>query len=190
MPKNMTRKNKMILWSQDNYIKAWNYASAIHAGQKVPGTKFPYINHLGLVAMEVMTALAQSGDVDAPDLAVTCALLHDAIEDTDATYDDIEARFGPEVAQGVLALTKDETLPSKAAQMQDSLRRIKEQPHTVWMVKLADRITNLQPPPSFWTEAKILAYRDDARLILSELSEASAFLADRLGQKIEKYVPA
>jgi len=46
------------MWSQDNYIKAWNYASNAHNGQFVPGGNLPYINHVGLVAMETMTAVA------------------------------------------------------------------------------------------------------------------------------------
>ncbi len=42
----------------DKYIKAWNFASAAHLGQKVPGTALPDITHIGNVAMEVITAVA------------------------------------------------------------------------------------------------------------------------------------
>ena len=49
----------MIIWSQDNYIKAWNYASSVHNGQLIPGTDIPYINHIGLVAMEAMAAIGE-----------------------------------------------------------------------------------------------------------------------------------
>ena len=44
-------------------------------------------------------------------LAVQCALLHDTIEDTAVTFEEIVDRFGREVAEGVLSLTKDKTLP-------------------------------------------------------------------------------
>jgi hypothetical protein len=57
------------------------------------------------------------------------------------------------------------------------------------MVKLADRITNLQPPPRSWynVEGKIEAYRKEAEKILSELGRASNFLSKRLREKISVY---
>ena len=177
----------MNLWTQDLVLEAWNYASTLHSKQSIPGTELPYINHVGLVTMETMAALQAGRHVRDPNLAVLSALLHDAIEDTQATYDDIALRFGPTVADGVLALTKNRGLPSKSAQMRDSLARIQQQPHEVWMVKLADRITNLQPPPKHWDQAKIDAYCDEARLILRELGAASPFLSRRLDLKIRDY---
>ena len=174
-------------WSPDLYLAAWNYAAQMHGGQKVPGADLPYLTHVGAVAMEVMTALAQGSQADDPDLAVRAALLHDVIEDTPATYADVVERFGVAVADGVLALTKDKTLPTKAAQMADSLARIRQQPGEVWMVKLADRITNLQPPPAHWDAAKIVAYRAEAGTILDALGEADGWLAERLRGKIAGY---
>ncbi|WP_373541223.1 hypothetical protein [Chamaesiphon sp.] len=56
------------------------------------------------------------------------------------------------------------------------------------MVKLADRITNLQPPPIHWTSAKILQYRDEAIEIHTHLQLASPFLASRLAAKIQNYL--
>jgi len=180
------------MWSPDSYLNAWKYAAQMHGSQKVPGTQLPYLTHVGAVAMEVMTAIAQSSRaassrVADPDLAVQCALLHDIIEDTPASYTEVAARFGVDVADGVLALTKDTTLPSKAEQMADSLERILQQPREVWMVKLADRITNLQPPPQHWDAAKIAAYRTEAGTILAALGEADGWLAVRLRGKIAKY---
>jgi (p)ppGpp synthase/HD superfamily hydrolase len=55
------------------------------------------------------------------------------------------------------------------------------------MVKLADRITNLQPPPRHWDRAKIRHYRDEAIEIHTRLHAASPFLAARLAEKIENY---
>lgn len=175
------------MWSPDIYLAAWNYAAQMHGEQKVPGTEWPYIVHVGAVAMEVMTAIAQGSQAADPDLAVQCALLHDVIEDTPASYVDVAERFGVAVADGVLALTKDVSLPSKAEQMADSLARIRHQPQEVWMVKLADRITNLQPPPAHWDEAKIAAYRAEAGTILAGLGEADPWLAARLAGKIAGY---
>ncbi len=177
----------MNIWNQDQYLKAWNFASVIHNGQKVPGGDIPYINHIGLVSMEATAAIASIKDIQFPDLLVLCALLHDAIEDTDTTYIEIINEFSTEVADGVLALTKDKNLPTKKEQMEDSIYRIKQQPKEVWMVKLCDRITNLQPPPKHWNKDKIDKYRAEASFILEQLGEANQFLAERLKSKIESY---
>ncbi len=77
----------MRLWSQDLYLKAWNFASNAHKGQNLSGSSIPYINHIGSVAMEVMSAIAQRDSVSNPDLSVQCALLHDITEDTEITYE-------------------------------------------------------------------------------------------------------
>ena len=98
----------------------------------------------------------------------------------------MKAEFGQAVAAGVLALTKDMALP-KEQQLADSLRRIRHQPPEVWMVKLADRISNLQPPPSHWTKQKSASYREEALQIHEALREASPSLAKRLLAKIESY---
>jgi len=176
----------MNIWDQDKYLEAWNFASEIHNGQKLPGSDVPYINHLGLVAMEA-TATVAHANIKNPNILVLCALLHDSIEDTPATYEDIKNNFGTEIADGVLSLTKNTELPSKSEQMKDSISRIKKQPNEVWMVKLCDRITNLQPPPKHWNKAKIAKYQNEARLILEQLGEASPFLAERLNTKIANY---
>ena len=127
-------------WSQEKYIAAYRFAAEAHNEQKFPGTDWPYIVHISMVSMEIIAALAKETNADG-DLAVQCALLHDTLEDTDATYDVLIERFGAPVADGVQALTKDSNLP-KEERMADSLRRICRQPKEVGMVKLADRITS------------------------------------------------
>jgi (p)ppGpp synthase/HD superfamily hydrolase len=181
------RENTVISWSQDRYIKAWNFACNAHQGQLLPGSNLAYVNHLGLVAMEAMAAIIHQERIASPDLLVGCALLHDTIEDTDVSYDELLRTFGPEIALGVAALSKNSEIGSKRAQMEESLKRIQQQPQEVWMVKLADRITNLQPPPAHWHEKKMHAYRDEAILIAQTLGEASPYLCNRLWEKIDLY---
>ena len=177
----------MHIWNQDIYLKAWNFASAAHLGQTLPGSDISYINHLGLVSMEAAAAIAHNPSIQNPNLLISCALLHDTIEDTQTTYEEIINEFGAQIANGVLSLSKNKKLPTKREQIEDSLHRIKQQPKEVWMVKLCDRITNLQPPPMHWSEEKISQYRDEALIILAQLGEASHFLAERLNTKIENY---
>jgi (p)ppGpp synthase/HD superfamily hydrolase len=188
-----SRKHIVNHWSQDKYIKAYRFAADAHNGQLVPGTTFPYLMHISFVAMEITAALSVE-QVDNPDLAVQCSVLHDTIEDTDVTYDDVKTRFGSDVADGVMALTIDESIgpdlgkfERRWLQLEDYLSRIKQQPREIWMVKLADRITNLQPPPAHWDERMIARYRQGATLIHKELGEASGVLGERLMVKIDNY---
>ena len=172
-------------WSQDLYVKAYGFAAHAHRGQTVPGTEWPYVMHLSLVSMEIIAALNVEKGHD-EDFAIQCALLHDVIEDTEITYHQVQRAFGSAIADGVLALSKDRTI-AKHLQMADSLSRIRQQPQEVWMVKLADRITNLQPPPAHWTQAQIVRYREEAIEIHRALGVASPLLSARLLKKIEEY---
>lgn len=172
-------------FSRDLYMRAWHFAAARHNGQKVPGSELPYITHVGAVAMEVLATIAID-DVPSPDLAVACALLHDTVEDTETTTDQIADAFGIAVADGVRALSKDKALP-KAEQMTDSLRRIQEQPREIWIVKLADRAVNMEPAPAHWSMDKRRTYQQQAITILEQLGSASPSLAARLREKIARY---
>lgn len=172
-------------WNQELYLKALNFASDAHRGQLVPSSERPYDTHLAKVAIEVIAGLAHDPHADG-DLAVACALLHDTIEDTETSFVALRAAFGEEVAQGVLALTKNASLP-KEERIPDSLRRIREQPREIAMVKMADRISNLAPPPLHWTREKCSNYRQEAIIILDQLGRANDYLADRLQEKIEAY---
>ncbi len=135
--------------------------------------------------MEIIAALAVE-KVNHPDLALQCALLHDVIEDTDINYQTIKKTFGIKVANGVDALSKRDEV-KKAQRLSDSLNRIQDQPHEVWMVKLADRISNLQPPPHHWTQTKITTYWESSKIIYAALKESSPYLRERLLQKIDNY---
>ncbi len=85
-----------------------------------------------------------------------------------------------------LTLSKNKLLP-KGAQLDDSLARIRDCPKEVWVVKLADRITNLQPPPAHWDGTKRRKYQAEARRIHEALGGAHRVLGERLGQRIEGY---
>ena len=172
---------------QSLYQKAIKFAAAKHAAQNqtIPGTNLPYVVHLSNVAMEILIASFHSENFDLG-FAVQVALLHNTLEDTSTTFEELETKFGVEIAKGVLALTKNEKLP-KEEQIKDCLKRIKLLQSEVWAVKLADRITNLQPPPPHWSKERKINYRDEARLIVSELRDCNEYLARRLEEKIEEY---
>jgi guanosine-3',5'-bis(diphosphate) 3'-pyrophosphohydrolase len=174
---------------QKKYQEVIKFATAKHVekGQKVPGTVLPYVVHLSNVAMEIIIASFHSENFNLS-FAVQVAFLHDTIEDTDTTLEEIEDKFGNEIAMAVSALTKKQKSGlTKEQQMRDSLSRIKELPFEVWAVKLADRITNLQPPPTYWDNEKKIIYQKEAQLILNELKAGNEFLARRLEKLIQEY---
>jgi (p)ppGpp synthase/HD superfamily hydrolase len=120
------------------------------------------------------------------DFAIQCALLHDVIEDTETGVEKIRDEFGEKVLNGVLALTKNMEL-KKEERMADSLRKIKQTGKETACVKMADRITNLQQPPDYWTKEKRREYMNEAILIYNELNPYSDFLGKRLNEKIKEY---
>lgn len=171
------------MWDPERYARALDLAARCHGDQRDPGNGFPYVVHLTKVAAEVMRVASPELNMD---LAVTCAVLHDIVEDAGVSVGQLEAEFGAEVAAGVAALTKDERLP-KEARMADSLRRLQAQPREVQLVKLADRITNLEYPPRYWTAAKRRAYLEEAGRIHEALGAAHLGLAARLIERMRRY---
>ena len=167
------------------YQKAIRFAGEKHADQKMPASRASYLVHLSNVAMEVILAERHTADFDLS-FAVQVALLHDVLEDTPTKLEEVRDTFSPEIAEAVLALTKNEDLPADV-QIPDSLMRIKTLRKEVWAVKLADRISNMQKPPKTWNPEKKKRYRQVAKLILQELEDGNAYLESRLKEKIKEY---
>ncbi len=122
-------------------LEAGRTAALAHADQ-VRRSGEPYVTH----PVAVATIVAQLG-LDAP--TVAAALLHDAVEDTNLTLDDIEARFGPTVARVVDGVTKLDRLQfdSKEAQQAATIRKMLIAMASDWrvlLIKLADRLHNMQ----------------------------------------------
>lgn len=83
---------------------AIEYAAIMHRNQYRKGTDVPYIAH----PMEVLQILASNG---CPIEVQIAGVLHDTVEDTDATFEDIDALFGSEIAELVKSDTEDKSLP-------------------------------------------------------------------------------
>lgn len=121
--------------------RAYIYSARVHEGQvRLSGE--PYLSH----PLEVANILADMRvDVE----SIAAALLHDVIEDTPATKEDIEEMFGPGVAHIVSGVTKLSALPfsTKIAQQAESLRKMilaMADDIRVVLIKLADRIHNMR----------------------------------------------
>lgn len=172
---------------QTLYQEAIKFATRKHVdqAQTITGTNLPYVVHLSNVAMEILIATTHTPHFDL-EYAIQVALLHDTLEDTNTNFAELETAFGHATAQGVWALTKDQNLP-KEERMSDCFNKIKAMPHEIWAVKLADRITNMQAPPSTWSSSKKVDYLKEASSIWQHLKEGNKYLADRLAIKIEEY---
>lgn len=113
------------------------FAAQMHSGQFRKGTTRPYIVH----PMEVLNILIR---MNAHEALLMAGVLHDVAEDTDATIEDIAARFGAETAALVDAHTeKDKTLPW-LQRKQASVDRLRTAPRDVKLLVLADKLSNLR----------------------------------------------
>lgn len=131
------------------FIQAVAFAADKHRNQRRKDAEAsPYINH----PVALANVLAIEGGVD--DLVVLCAaVLHDTIEDTETTKEELTRLFGPEITSIVLEVTDDKSLPKEERKR----RQIEHAPHMppqAKLVKLADKICNLRDilacPPADW----------------------------------------
>ena len=152
-------------------IKAYNLAEVAHAGQMRESGE-PYISH-PMAVMEILLDLGMDTE------SLIAALLHDVVEDTNITLDDIKKNFGDEVAllvDGVTKLSKM-TYSSKEEQQAENVRKMllaMAKDVRVIIIKLADRLHNMRTMGYKKNEDK---RREKAR----ETMEVYAPLAHRLG---------
>jgi guanosine-3',5'-bis(diphosphate) 3'-pyrophosphohydrolase len=158
----MTRDDLFVL------TRALVFAAQRHREQrrKDAGAS-PYINHpIGLVDVLVN----QGGVTDVEVLAA--ALLHDTIEDTETTPEELEAAFGPAIRAIVEEVTDDTALP-KAERKRLQIQHAPRLSEKAKLVKLADKICNLrdiaEAPPAGWSLERRCAYRDWSKQVIDGL---------------------
>ncbi|HEY2478161.1 MAG TPA: HD domain-containing protein [Solirubrobacterales bacterium] len=112
-------------------------ASQAHAGQIRNGSGgLPYIEHPRMVA-------ATLADLGYPDEILAAALLHDVVEDSDTTVDDLRAEFGEEIAELVAALSDDETIDSYRDRKDEHRARIAGVDGDALAIYAADKLANM-----------------------------------------------
>ncbi len=131
-------------------LKALRFASEKHNDQRRKDAKAsPYINH----PIQVAEILWRVGDVRDTTLLVA-SLLHDTIEDTGTTPEEIKNNFGEDVLALVQEVTDDKSLP-KAIRKQLQVEHAPHETRNAKLLKLADKISNLQDivtsPPKDWS---------------------------------------
>lgn len=158
-------------------LKAARFAAKKHSNQIRKGSDAePYINH----PLEVADLLADVGKVSDIDLLVA-AILHDTIEDTETTKDEIAELFGKNVAEIVAEVTDDKSLP-KAERKQ---LQIEHAPHistAAKQLKLADKISNIADvmnnPPTDWSPDRRREYIEWGQNVAAGLRGANRMLEE------------
>jgi (p)ppGpp synthase/HD superfamily hydrolase len=112
-------------------------ATEAHAGQIRNGSGgLPYIEHPRMVA-----ATLAAHDYD--DATLAAALLHDVVEDSDTTVEELRAEFGDEIADLVAALSDDESIESYRDRKDEHRRRVAEVDGDALAIYAADKLTNM-----------------------------------------------
>jgi (p)ppGpp synthase/HD superfamily hydrolase len=112
-------------------------ATEAHAGQIRNGSGgLPYIEHPRMVAATL--AIAGYGDA-----TLAAALLHDVVEDSDTTVEELRAEFGDEIADLVAALSDDESIESYRDRKDEHRRRVAAVDGDALAIYAADKLTNM-----------------------------------------------
>ena len=118
--------------------EAAELAARRHNGQRRKGRgEEPYINHLAEVA-NMLCAVTNGEDAE----LVAAGWLHDTIEDTETTREELAGKFGERVASLVVEVTDDMSLPKPARRQ----KQIEDAPHKspgAKLIKIADKISNI-----------------------------------------------
>ena len=127
----------------------------------------PYINH-PIALAHVLCDEAGISNVK----TLAAAVLHDTIEDTETTYEELRERFGRTVAGVVREVSDDKSLP-KAERKRLQIEHARELSRRARLVKLADKICNVRDvasnPPHDWPLARRREYFDWAKSVIDEI---------------------
>ena len=149
-------------------LTALHFAADKHRDQRRKNREAsPYINH----PIEVVEILGRVGGVtDLPTLQA--AILHDTIEDTQTTGEELESRFGTEVRQLVEEVSDDQRLP-KAERKRLQIEHAPHLSPKAKLIKIADKISNVRDvthsPPAHWPHRRRCEYLDWAEKVVAGL---------------------
>jgi guanosine-3',5'-bis(diphosphate) 3'-pyrophosphohydrolase len=159
-------------------LKAAQFAAHKHRDQRRKDVRAtPYINH----PLELANVLTSEGGVTDP-VVLAAALLHDTIEDTQTSYEELRSAFGLRVADVVVELTDTKFL-SKKARKRLQVERAGHATAAAKQVKIADKLCNLRDvlasPPKAWSLKRKQEYFDWAKEVVDEVRGANPRLERR-----------
>lgn len=149
-------------------ISALAFAAHKHRDQRRKDiAASPYINH----PIALANVLANEAGID-DEAVLIAAVLHDTIEDTDTTVEELTSEFGQVIADLVMEVTDNKSLP-KAERKRLQIVHAATISRPAQLVKLADKICNLRDialsPPAGWSLVRQQAYFDWARAVVDEM---------------------
>jgi guanosine-3',5'-bis(diphosphate) 3'-pyrophosphohydrolase len=149
-------------------LQAASFAATKHTGQRRKNAAAgPYINH----PIEVAEHLSTVGGVTDEDILIA-ALLHDTVEDTDTTREEIAEWFGENVASLVMECTDDKSLPKQERKRLQIVNAPHKSPGAK-QIKLADKTCNLrtmvEDPPADWPLQRQIEYFEWAEKVVAGL---------------------
>ena len=167
-------------------LAAAKFASEKHAAQKRKGAAAePYVNHLIEVA-QLIAGCSEQLDAN----LVMAGLLHDTIEDTATTEEELQQVFGGDIASLVLEVTDDKSLPKEARKE----LQVKEAPRKsvrAQVIKIADKISNLRSlltsPPANWNAQRKREYFEWAQRVVDALSSPNPILKAEFDRTFAKF---
>lgn len=137
--------------------------------------------HLCLGVAYILTDEAKIDDMD----IIQAALLHDTVEDTNTTFDEIEKEFGIKIRKIVEEVTDDKSLP-KQTRKYLQIERAPTSTYEAKLVKLADKLYNLRDleksPPENWNEERVREYFSWAKKVVNGLRGTNKALEDSLDE--------
>lgn len=150
------------------FARALDFAAGKHTDHRRKGVRGePYVNHL----IEVAHLVAEATAGEDP-MAIAAAVLHDTLEDTDATREELEEHFGTEIASIVAEVTDDKRL-TKDERKQHQVDSAPHASRRAKLVKLADKISNLRSmqtsPPADWKLERKVEYFEWAATVVAGL---------------------
>jgi GTP diphosphokinase / guanosine-3',5'-bis(diphosphate) 3'-diphosphatase len=156
-------------------IRAIEFAAQKHRMQRRKDSDAsPYINH----PIALMHVLCIDGGIKEP-VILAAAALHDTIEDTETTEEELRSLFGDEIAGIVLEMTDDKSLP-KADRKRLQIEHANHMSREAALVKLADKICNLRDvaanPPAEWSIERRIEYFEWAKAVVDGLPRISVQL--------------
>ena len=155
--------------------KAYHFTAMKHVNQRRKGVAAePYINHLTEVA-ELVAVATRGEDID----LIMAAVLHDTIEDTATTMEELASTFGLRVAELVAEVTDDKSLPKPERKRRQIERAAHASPRAK-MIKIADKVSNLRAlgssPPAGWSRKRIEEYVAWATQVVAGCRGVNAWL--------------
>lgn len=152
---------------QDHYRRAAKFAANKHKGQTRKDGKTPYIAH----PVQVATILHREARETDP-VILLGALLHDTLEDTDTTYEELVHEFGQEVADLVQEVSDDMSRSKKERRESQEGKHWSER---AARLKIADKTANLRDlinaPPVGMSKDKKIEYANHARRVIEGMKE-------------------